>query len=92
MASYRFFPGKTKSWLEAKLDDVNEQLAAGKMVTGVNSSDTGGNFQREANLRAVQQQIIWDLWKSDPDGGWDLHLLPSVTRGVFVDSCGITWT
>ncbi len=80
--AYRFFPSKNVEWLEAKLNDVNEQLAAGKMATAANAGDQGGSFARETNLRAVQQQIIWDLAKLVPDAGWEAHLLPTTLRGV----------
>lgn len=82
--AYRYFPGKNRSWLVTKLDEVNDQLAAGKMATAANAGDQGASFQRETNLRSIQQQILWDLHQSDPEGGWDSNLLPTVTRGTFV--------
>lgn len=84
--AYRFFPNKQKDWLLQRLDETNEQLAAGKMATAANAGDQGGSFQRETNLRAVQQQLLWDLSKVEPDGGWDAHLLPATTRVRFISS------
>ncbi len=83
--AYRFYPGKSKTWLETKLSETTEQLVSGKMTTAAGAGDTSGSFQRETNLRAVQQQLIWDLSKVDPGAGWEEQLLPTVTRGVFKD-------
>ena len=81
--AFRFFPGTSKSTLEAKLADVNEQLLAGKMATSSGAADINASFQRETNLREVQQQILWDLNQIDPGAGYDQHLIPSRTKAGF---------
>lgn len=79
----RNFPGQTADWLRAKLVQVNEELAAGKISTGSNAGDLGFQFQREASLKQRQQDIIWDLNIVEPGGEWLQHLRPSQTVGRF---------
>lgn len=81
--AYRYFPGTSKATLETKLASVNEQLLAGKMATSSGAADINASFQREASLRKVQQEILWDLNVIDPGAGYDQHLLPSRTKAAF---------
>jgi hypothetical protein len=83
MAAARNFPGKSQAWLELRLSEVNEELAAGKMTTAANAGDQGGSFQRETSAKLRQQQLLWDLNILDPDGDWKDSLISSTTRAIF---------
>lgn len=62
----RYFPGKTKAWLEARLSTILDEQARGKVFTAVSAGDVSEQSLVQHNLQAVKAMILADLSVLDP--------------------------
>jgi len=54
----RNFPGKTQAWLEARLAEVLDELAAGSSVDGWGTGDASAHKAVEKNLGAERRRDL----------------------------------
>lgn len=61
MATFRNFPGKTKTWLETELAKVLDDLASGKTVVSSGAGDSNLTERSELSLMRRKELILSDL-------------------------------
>jgi hypothetical protein len=83
--AFLHFPGKSIEWKKAKLDDILDQLAAGKISIAGGAGDVNASFLVQASLVETKRKLILDLHRDEPDQGWLQHLETRQTRCIFAD-------
>jgi hypothetical protein len=59
--AFRYFPGKTQSWLETQLDTVLADLAGGAAIVSGGSGDANYAKSIQASAMTRRQMILHDL-------------------------------
>jgi hypothetical protein len=82
--AFRYFPGETPAWLEAKLRKLNEQEAAGAVNIGGGAGDASYTRQVQASIMETKRKILHDLNVLDPKTYPKADVIaPKATRAVF---------
>ena len=59
--TYRYFPGRGIQWLQARLERIQEDIAAGKTLTSWGSGGDSASRQVNTDPLAVQRMLLNDL-------------------------------
>lgn len=59
--AFRYFPGKTQSWLETQLDSVLTDLASGAAIMSGGSGDANYNKQIQSSALGRRKMLLHDL-------------------------------
>ena len=83
--AFRYFPGKAKAWLEARLSELLDDQAAGTMTTQAGAGDVNATSSLQLGLGERKRKLLYDLNQVDPTGNWLQHVGPTVSKAVFLD-------
>lgn len=64
----RYFHGKSQEWLEARLAEVYDEKASGKVLSSFGSSDTNAahTVSGDLSIDRREKMLLWDLGILDP--------------------------
>lgn len=65
----RNFPGKSQTWLEARLEEVLDEQASGKVTSnwGAGDSNVGKTLDNRLDIQTRKNLLLYDLSLLDPD-------------------------
>lgn len=83
LTSRRYFPGETEAWLAARLAEINDELATGKVTSSWNAGDTSASKHVDSRLPAERRRamVLHDLSILNPTAYPPRSIQP-VTRTI----------